>query len=276
MKNLKTTLVAAVGAAVLSLAVSASAASVQAGYGTVARVQGLASYSLGDGQRHPLIAGKVLPAGATIYTGENGIVDIVLGQTIDFPQAIKAPNRISSAPDANVRGLIGYTPASQQNVIRLNYNTTLTIDKLTTSDNGVDAVGDTELNLQKGRVYTSVKKISPTSEYIVKLPHGVAGIRGTKCSISADGVVAVFESSSSGVYVSLTVGGGGTQTFLVAPGQMLDLNSNNEPVTMPPNLIQALVHLFNSIQTTYVVSVNVSGNTTTVYISPGRPPTQPQ
>jgi hypothetical protein len=268
MKNLQTNFVAAISAAILSLAISASADSVKAGYATVVRVQGLASYTLGNGEKHPLIAGKVLPAGATIYTGDNGIVDIVLGQEIDFPQSSKTPDRISAAPDASVRGLISYTPSAQQNVIRLNFETTLTIDKLSATSADSDTVGDTELDLQKGRIFASVKKESPTTEYIVKLPHGVAGIRGTKCSISADGVVAVFESTTSGVMVSLTDANGNAQTFLVAPGHMLDLGQNGEPIVLPPNLFIVLSGVFNNIQTTYYVSVTTASNgTTTVYVS---------
>ena len=271
MKNLQTTLVAVVAAAVLSIVLPASAdTGVQAGYGTVVRVEGIATYSMGDGKIHPLIPGKTLPAGATIYTGENGSVDVVLGKEIDFPQALKAPDRISPAPDAAVRGYIGFTPSAEQNVVRLNPDTTLTIDKLTTSDTGADTVSDTELNLQKGRIFASVKKMSPTSEYLVKIPNGVAGIRGTKCSIGADGLVAVFESTSSGVVVSLTQtsanGTSSTQTFLVAPGQVFD-PAGNGVVAIPPSELHILQGIFAQVQTGYYVSATVTVNHGTVHIS---------
>src|SRR5271155_2184251 len=89
------------------------------GYATVVRVQGIASYTLGDGNWHPLIAGKKLLAGSTIRTGENGIVDVILGKEVDFPQSPGIPTRISPAPDSTVRGLISDKPSVQQNAIRL-------------------------------------------------------------------------------------------------------------------------------------------------------------
>ncbi len=66
-------------------------------------------------------------------------------------------------------------------------NTTLGIDKLTITDTGADTVSDTELNLKKGKIFASVKKLSGASQYLIKLPSGIAGVRGTKFSISADG-----------------------------------------------------------------------------------------
>lgn len=256
MRNLKTTLVAAVFAVVFSIAVTASAQD-QPGYATVIRVQGIASYSLGDGRIHPLVAGKTLPAGATVYTGENGLVDVVLGKSITGPQSDKVPTRISPAQDSAVRGYMNYAPATQHNVIRLTPGTTLTLDKLTTGDTGADTVGDTELNLQKGRIFASVKKMSPSTQYLVKIPNGVAGIRGTQCSIGADGVIAVFESTSSGVVVSMTSlinGQLSSQTFLVAPGQMFDPNGNGV-ATIPPAIVTVLSGVFDQVLSgTYVIA----------------------
>jgi len=60
-------------------------------------------------------------------------------------------------------------------------------------------VSDTELNLKEGKIYASVKKITGASQYLIKLPNGIAGVRGTLFSISADGTIACFESQGGGV-----------------------------------------------------------------------------
>ena len=84
------------------------------------------------------MAGKYLPPGTSIRTGENGYADAVLGIAVDMPQAKWAPERISLAPDAPVRGMITYKPTAEQNVVRLMPDTLLKIDKLTTTDTGAD------------------------------------------------------------------------------------------------------------------------------------------
>ncbi len=83
-----------------------------------------------------MVAGKQLSQGATIRTGEDGVVDIVLGKQIPFPQAQKEPDRITPAPDAAVRGLISDIPSVQQNAVRMTPGTRLAIDKLTVNDTG--------------------------------------------------------------------------------------------------------------------------------------------
>ena len=50
-----------------------------------------------------------------------------------------------------MRGLVSYRPTEEQNAVRINANSALTIDKLTTTSSGVDTVSDTELDLKKGQ-----------------------------------------------------------------------------------------------------------------------------
>ena len=99
MKKLQLLLLAAM-CGVIS---TASAQQAVQGHGLVARVVGIASYTLGDNVWHPLQAGKHLPVGSTVRTGHDGIVDIVLGKEVALPQASWQPSRISFAPDAPVR-----------------------------------------------------------------------------------------------------------------------------------------------------------------------------
>jgi hypothetical protein len=57
-------------------------------------------------------------------------------------------------------------------------------------------VGNTELDLRSGKIFLSVKKLSATSQYIIKLPNGVAGIRGAVLMVSADDSLMVAQGSA--------------------------------------------------------------------------------
>ena len=254
MKHFKIFLIAAFCAAVT---VSASAEqNTKQGYATAVRVQGNVTYSLGAGQsEHPLVAGRFLPPGSIVFTHENGVADLVLGKAIDLPQAKWAPERISLSHDSPVRGYVTYKPSADQNAIRLTPNSTLAVDKLTIVDTGADTVSDTELDLKKGKIYASVRKLSGASQYIVKLPTGVAGVRGTLFSISVDGAVACFESTGGGVILALTLANGNTQTFVVGPGQLLD-PATGQPAVISTQLNHILEEVFDALRTTYFQEVD--------------------
>jgi len=198
MKNYKNIFAASVFFCVLTgVVATASAQDSKPGFATVVRIEGNCTYSLDNGAVwHPLVPGKHLAAGSQIRTSDNGVVDVILGKAIDLPQAKWAPERISLARDQQVRGMISYTPTAEQNVVRLTPNTTLAIDKLNTTDTGADTVSDTELDLKQGKIFASVLKLSGASQYIVKIPNGIAGVRGTKFSLGADGSVNVYESKT--------------------------------------------------------------------------------
>lgn len=243
------------------------------GYATVVRVQGIASYNLGDGNWHPLVPGKKLVAGSTIRTGQDGVVDVVLGKRIAFPQSSGYPSRLTQAADAPVRGLISDAPSAQQNAIRLNPNALLSIDKLTVNDTGADTVSDTELNLQKGRMFGTVKKLSAASQYIVKIPNGIAGIRGTEYTVDADDDTAACYTSESGGLTLVLYENGQTVTFNIAPGQMVgpgvinagSTSTSTQPVT--PSIETVLSDVFSALNTTYGVVVNYDYNCNNLYIS---------
>lgn len=264
MKKLQILLAASVCGILFSL----SAQAATSGYATVVRVMGTAYYSLGPGQaEHPLVAGKTLPPGAIIRTADNGTVDAILGKSVEFPQAIWQPDRISLAPDSPVRGMISYQPAAEQNAVRLTPNTTLGIDKLNVTDTGADTVSDTELNLQKGKIFASVKKLTGASTYLIKLPNGICGVRGTLLEVSADGTVAVLHSTGGGAVVSLVYPDGQTRTFTVGAGQMLNPATGSNTV-LPQDLANLLSSVFNALRTTYVEFVNFQFDSTQCYISP--------
>ena len=265
MKFLKTTLLAALFCTALTLA--ASAQNTKQGFATAVRVEGNVTYSLGVGQaEHPLVAGKYLPPGSIVFTHDNGVADLVLGKAVDLPQAKWSPERISLAHDSHVRGYTTYKPSADQNAIRLTPNSTLAIDKLTIVDTGADTVSDTELDLKKGKIFASVRKLSGASQYIVKLPTGVAGVRGTMFSISVDGAVACFESTGGGVIVALTLANGTTQTFVVGPGQLLD-PTTGQPAVISAQLNKILEQVFDALRTTYFHEVDFEYDHTGEHVS---------
>jgi hypothetical protein len=181
-----------------------------------------------------------------------------------MPQAHPTPDRIGPAPDAPVRGMTDYKPSVEQNVVRLSGNTTLKIDKLTVSDTGVDTVSDTELDLQKGRIFASVKKLNGASQYLVKIPNGIAGVRGTKFGLGADGTCAVIKNS---VLLSL-VGPNGTP-FTVLVGEGNEFNPATGQVTpLPPGLASVLQQINIAITSLYHPVFSFAFDRTQCFISP--------
>ena len=220
MKNIQLIFCAAASLVALTFASTASADDLKQGVATVVRVKGQASYTLGGTDNwHPLVPGKILQAGSTISTRPDSLVDVVLGKQVAMPQPQPAPDRVSPAADFPVRGLVGYKPSPEQNVVRLSGGTTLKIETLTISDTGVDTVSDTELDLQSGRIFASVKKLSGTSKYLVKIPNGIAGVRGTKFTLGSDGSAGVIENS---LWISIVGPDGKLTTIEVVQGTQFD------------------------------------------------------
>ncbi|HEX9048176.1 MAG TPA: FecR domain-containing protein [Verrucomicrobiae bacterium] len=273
MKKLQTLLGIALSGVLLNAGISAFAQPAKPGYATVVRVKGTASYSLDAGaHKFPLVAGKFLEPGATIYTADDGVVDVVLGKAIDLPQAAWVPDRISLSVDSPVRGLVTYQPSAEQNVVRVMASSTLVIDKLTTTSSGADTVSDTELDLKQGTIYASVKKLSPAAQYLVKTPSGIAGVRGTQFSITLnpDGTiqnVAVYKTlNDDGLVLSVNTPGGTTSTYLIKDGQVWQNGSPN-PVPLSPQLRSLLQLTFSALRTVYFQLVNFDFDHTKQYES---------
>ncbi len=260
MKKLQTLLGLALSGVLLNAGLTASAQPAKPGYATVVRVKGFAQYSLDGGtHKYPLVPGKFLEPGATIYTGTNGIVDVVLAKAVDLPQAKWVPERISLAVDSPVRGMITYTPSREQNIVRLMEDTTLVIDKLNTTSSYADTVSDTELDLKKGSIYASVKKLSAAAQYVVKTPTGIAGVRGTQFSLqlNEDGSIKMLA-----VYAVQDPNGGvvlvpnpAVPPIVIVGGQMWE-SGNPNPVTIPPALMNFFQLTFSAVRTIYFEWVN--------------------
>lgn len=248
----------------LLLAGAVCAQTFKPGAATIVRIQGVARYSLGDGIWHPLVVGKVLGVGTIVQTSHDGTVDMVLGKTIELPQAAPVPDRIAPAPDAKVRGLIDYKPAVEQNMIRLTGDTVLGIDQLVVSDTGLDTVYNTELDLKHGRIFASVKKLSAASEYFIKIPNGVAGVRGTLFEIDASGWCAVLKSS---VLLALADSNGATKTFLISQGNQFDPQTG-QITPLSSDALNTLQQIATALDTAYVQVVSFEYDLTTCFISP--------
>jgi hypothetical protein len=125
-------------------------------------------------------------------------------------------------------------------VVRVTENTTLGIDRLTIDRAGTEKIIETQLDLRAGRILGNVKHLAAASKYEVKTPQGVAGIRGTRYDISADGKVKITEGESLMVYVI----GGRTSTGRVVGGQMISppTTAGGEPIisAIPPAEISAI------------------------------------
>jgi hypothetical protein len=198
---------------------------------TIVRVQGQARYSVDGKTWHPLVVGKVLHSGAVIETANGSSADLVMsGTPVPVPQTSANPQSlplITMAPDPQVRNYMAYQPLTQQNVVRMGSGTLLAIDKLTVINTGADTVGNTELDLRAGKIFFSVKKLSASSQYIIKLPDGVAGIRGAAGAAGADGSFAML----FGQAVVSTINDGQSHMSIVNAGQGLNpKNGQVEPL----------------------------------------------
>jgi hypothetical protein len=264
MKHVQTLVLAAILGFVLMLAAGAGAQSIKPGVVTVVRIVGEARYSLGDGVWHPLVAGKILAPGAVIQTGHDATVDIILGKKILMPQADPLPDRVSLAADSDVRGFVSYKPSAEQNAIRLMGDTMLAIDKLTVSDTGVDTVSDTELDLRQGRIYCSVKKLSGASQYLIKIPNGIAGVRGTLFVMDASGYVGVLKNS---VVLSIIGSDGKPTTVVVGEGTQFNPQTG-QMSPLPAGLNADLDQIITALRTLYFGKVNFNYDWTQCHISP--------
>jgi hypothetical protein len=257
MKNIRVLFSAVVCGLVLSFSAAASAQNIVPGVATVVRVRGEASYTVESGPNAkwiPLVSGKILKPGSTIKTEPDAMVDVVLGKSVEFPQARPTPDTISLAPDSLVRGAVDYKPSAEQK-----------IKTLTVSDTGVDTVSDTELDLQKGRIFFSVKKLSPESKYLITIPNGIAGVRGTKGMIDADGSCAALEHS---FLLSITPPGGVDPVILIEEGKQFN-PATGQLTPLSPELLALLQQIANALDTLYlqVVSVSISLDGTLCFVS---------
>jgi hypothetical protein len=272
MKFFQTFVSALAGVVVLSLAVGAHAQSdTKQGFVTIVRIEGEARYSPGGDVWHPLVVGQTLGAGNVIQTAANTKVDMILGGRVS-DHIISSPDKVAPAVDANVRSMTSYRASAAQNAIRMESDTVLAIDKLLISNTGVDEVSDTELDLRQGTIFGNVKKLSAASQYLIKTPNGIAGVRGTTFMMSANGDITVI----SGSMVASHTDSNGTSTVTLGPGDQYNPQTGQTTHLTPQELSKAEK---TAVYITTLVEgiISFANDRTIIYVSPttgvvGAPP----
>jgi len=235
---------------------------------TVVGVAGEARYSIDGKTWHPLVIGKILHQDAIIETAANSSADLVLsGSPVPIPENSSAPQNMSMltvAPDPNVRGFTAFKPMAQQNVIHMFSQTMLAVDQLTEMNTGADTVGNTELDLRAGKVFANVKKMSADSQFIIKLPNGVAGIRGSSGTIDASGSAQWYR----GQLVLSLVGPNGQANVYVVHGGFAFDSATGQILIIPPRVLGALRALAISEETLYFQIVPLAHDISLLFISP--------
>ena len=122
-------------------------------------------------------------------------------------------------PAADPNALIPSLPSgggnqvSEHDVVRVQNDSVLAIDKISATDTGADRVTETELDLRTGSIFFSVKKQAAASRFEIKLANGIAGIRGTSGIAYSDGRVIC----GSGSVVTASTDAAGKVTTTVVP-----------------------------------------------------------
>jgi hypothetical protein len=187
--------------AVAAFATASVEAAPRQNQAVVRAVRGTANYSTDAGANWKnLSVGMRLNQNSVIRTAPGSVVDLFLGD---------------NGP-----------------VVRVTEATTMGIDKLTSEQVNNETVIETQLDLRNGRILGNVKKLADASKYEVKTPQGVAGIRGTRYDIRADGTVTVLDGTVIVVYV---VGGQPIPAVVVNAGQTVRPPTQaGQPVTPSP------------------------------------------
>lgn len=251
----------------LALVSTATAQGAMDGAAKVVRVKGPARYTTGNNVWQPVRVGDVLRPGTVVQTSteEGSYVDLVLGDgNAAVPQPVTYRPGI---PDSMASSAISFRPSSEQNVVRIWANSAMGIDKLSAMQTGAETVTETQLDLKQGRITGNVKKMSAASKYEVKLPNGVAGVRGTLFDIQAIGIVKVYVGSMVVAWVDPKTQNVTTQT--VMGGQAYDA-PNNQVSPLSPASMNELQELSLSLLVTQgvVTPTSLASDHTVVGLSP--------
>jgi hypothetical protein len=198
------------GGIALAMVTSLAAQTTKERTGKIVRLKGDARYSTGDSVWHKAKVGTVLKSGYLIQTAQKSHVDIVLGEVDAGPTRVAVGESLS------------YRPEVDQDVIRVYDDSVLAFDKLAAMNTGADEVAETQLDLRAGRILGTVKKMAAASRYEIKIPNGVAGVRGTIYRISAAGIVQVLNGM---LVISWTGADGSPMTQEVSAGFQFDIRT---------------------------------------------------
>jgi hypothetical protein len=257
----------------LAMASSASAQSSKPRVGTVTKIKGAARVSSGNNIWRPLKVGDQLRAGTVVQTAGGSYVDIAFGEggaSADSAKVTPAKARggIGAAAGGGAGGGGGKV-AAKQDVIRMSADTVLAIDRLSSINTGADRVSETQLDLRSGKIFGSVAKQSAASRFEVKIPNGVAGIRGTTFSLTADGVVSVLDGT---VIVAWTPAGHPADqpppTKTVPEGYRFDVKTGSMTAIPAAELAELRAMAAAGSTTVYTEATSLEVDQTIFYVSP--------
>jgi hypothetical protein len=175
-------------AALICTGIMTATAQAKQGTAVVKALKGAATYVDETGFSHPLALNAVVKEGQTIKTA--------LGASVALYLAENGPG------------------------VELEQNSVLGLDKLTSLQSGLGTIIDTRLDLRQGKLYGTVDKLLPGSHYEVKMPTGVATVRGTEFFIDAATGTVFVTSGTVNVTVNLVGSTGNrTRTVAVSAGQ---------------------------------------------------------
>jgi len=210
----------------LAMATAASAADVPQ-YIKVLRITGQARYSTDNKTWQPLNNGDILRSGSVIVTAEKSTVDVLMGDKDEVgltpsSMASAIPNNPPPVTAISAKGGSPYVAEEEQaNLIRIFQSSVMAVDKLTVDRTGEDDVSETQHDLRAGNILGVVKKLSTPSKYEIKIPNGVAGIRGTVYLLSSSGATYVLKKNPSAPPSSMVlalVGADSLVTTRIVPG----------------------------------------------------------
>ncbi len=221
----------------IALVTGASAQTAKERTGKVVRIKGAARYSIGNKVWQPLKVGTILKSGAVVQTAADSYADIVINENssadvVSMPSASAAP----SAAGASGGGSGGGVKSPEYDVIRVQNDSVVAIDRVSATDTGTDRVTETELDLRTGSLFFSVKKQAAASRFEIKYPNGVAGIRGTYGIIFADGRIIC----GGGSVVSASADSAGKTTTKVVPGGTQSGAGDGQPSPISSSAAAAL------------------------------------
>lgn len=144
-------------------------------------------------------------------------------------------------------------------------NSYLGIDKLLVENTGTDMMAETQLDLRAGQIMGNVKKLSASSKYEIKIPNGVAGIRGTTYLISSSGVVEVLSGS---VLIVIVAADGTMNQYVVTAGNSFD-PSTGLITPIPPATLSQLQKIYQELHgATPTPPTTIPKDHTIIYVSP--------
>lgn len=167
--RLFTTTLALLGALLATPLPAATPAGAIAGKAVVAKVTGKADYVDASGNSGTVREGMTLKQGTSIITGPGASVVLDLGENGET---------LVVRPDS-----------------------TLSLDTLLLVPTGIEKAATTRLDIKRGSMAFSVKKLSAASKYEVRTANGVAGVRGSEGIIFSTGV---FQCTDGTILVTVT------------------------------------------------------------------------